>query len=134
MCSVVKFLWDAVLIYFSLSLLPVSSCGTLDSRKTLASCFHSTGAGIVARFRRRLLTRSTTCVFGKVVFFSTSSPLSFHDTFGLLWKCFSRRDARDFHVFGMVSITMVSNVSVGSSCSTTSKSLAVVTLGLRLFK
>src|SRR6218665_1792738 len=58
-CGVVKFVWRAELIYFNLSLLPKSSCGTLDFRKTLASCFQPTGAAIVARFRMRSLTRST---------------------------------------------------------------------------
>src|SRR6218665_893007 len=40
-----------------------------------------------------------------------SSPLSFHDTSVMLWRCFIRRVARDFHVFGTVSITMHSILS-----------------------
>src|SRR6218665_487955 len=77
---------DASLIYFHLSLLPISSRKILYTFKALASCFQPAGAGVVVRLRKRSLTRSTTCVFGKVVFFSTSTPLSFHDTFGLLLR------------------------------------------------
>src|SRR6218665_2468235 len=65
---------DASLIYFHLSSLPISSRGILYSFKALASCFHPAGAGVVVRLRKRSLTRSTTCVFGKVVFSVRARP------------------------------------------------------------
>src|SRR6218665_3574505 len=50
---------DCSLIYFHLSLLPISSRGMLYSFKVLANCFQPTGTGIVVRLRRRSLMRST---------------------------------------------------------------------------
>src|SRR6218665_2862988 len=98
---------DASLIYFHLSSLPISSPRILYSFKALACCFHPAGAGVFP-LRKRSLTRSTTWVFGKVVFFSTSTPWSFHDTFELHLRCFKRRMACVTHLLGIVSNTMVS--------------------------
>src|SRR6218665_935262 len=122
---------DSSLIYFHLSSLPIRSRGILYSFKALASCFQPAGAGVVVRLRKRSLTRSTMCVFGKVVFFSTSSLLSLHDTFGLLLRCFKRRVACVFLLLGNVSNT---KVSTSSEVSIGADSNLVYTLGLSIFK
>src|SRR6218665_2822601 len=84
---------DALLIYFHLSSLPISSRGILYSVKALASCFQPAGAAIIARFRRRSLTRSTRLVLATTCVSRTNSNPSFHHPTRMLWRRFSRRVA-----------------------------------------
>ena len=96
----------AVLMYFHLSEFPIYSDGILCPVKALATCFQPLGSGVDVLFRSKSFIKSTACVLGRVIFFNSNSPSSLQriPEFNLI--CFKRRQARDFHVFGTVSITM----------------------------
>src|SRR6218665_1186929 len=98
-----------LLIYLHLSEFPISSRGMLCPFKAVASCFHPFGLEVL--FRSKSFIKSIAWVSRRVLFFTISSPFSLQRICGINLICFKRREARDFIVFGTVSITMDSKLS-----------------------
>src|SRR6218665_2378652 len=119
------FLCD-VLIYLHLSEFPISSRGILYPFKAVASCCHPFGLEVLSRSKSFI--KSTAWVSGRVLFFIISSPFSLQRICGINLICSKRCEARDFIVFGTVSITMDSKLSDSFTDSFTADSCISLTL------